>query len=242
MVDGEGKLPPAVPAATGGWFTASTWIALAIIVPGIPFGCVFGYVFIFPAMSIGLIEFSLLYYALAVGVVVWIVAMFVRVFVRKRKDLLLWTALRYGVIALGGAALLVPIVIVMQCFIGPPGYVRLTEKFLVQMKRDADIPSIRKWAQAQRIRLYATSIPSGEDYSVPRDQWPPAIQKLKPARVLYNRETHCVHVVFGGGLYPIWGLSVAPKGTLPSDDQRFLHWCDYTLPLEDGAWVWCENE
>jgi chromate transport protein ChrA len=242
MVDGEGKLPPAVPAATGGWLSASTWIALAIIVQGILPGILLAYMFILPAMSIGLFEVSVLYYALAVGVVAWIVAMFVRVFVRKRKELLLWTALRYGVIALGGAALLVPIVIVMQCFIGPPGYVRITEKFLVQMKRDADIPSIREWAETQRVKLYATSTPSGEDYSVPIDQWPTAIQKLKPARVLYDRETHCVHVVFGGGLYPIWGLSVAPKGTLPSDDQRFLRWCDYTRPLEDGAWVWSETE
>jgi hypothetical protein len=235
MVDGEGKLPPAVPAATGGWFTASTGIALAIMAIYPPF--VYG--FIRPAMSIGMMEFSLLYYALVVGVVAWIVAMFVRLFVRKRKELLIWTALRYGVIALGGA---VPLVIVMQCVIGPPGYIRIVEKFFVQMKRDADIPSIREWAETNRVKFEATPTPGLSSYSVPSDQWPPAIQKLKPAWVLYERETHCVHVGFGGGLYPVWGFSVALKGTLPSDDQRLLRWGDYTRPLEDGAWVWSETE
>jgi len=238
MVDGEGKLPPAVPAATGGWLSASTWIALWVVAIYPPFV----YAFIRPAMSIGMMEFSLLYYALVVGVVAWIVAMFVRLFVRKRKELLLWTALRYGVIALGGAALLVPLVIVMQCVIGPPGYVRMTEKFLGQMKKDADIPSIREWAEAQRVKLEATPTPSWEDYYVPSDQWPPAIQKLKPQRVLYDPGAHCVHVIFGGGLPGIWGFSVALKGTLPSDDQRLLRWGDYTRPLEDGAWVWSETE
>ena len=64
MVDGEGKLPPAVPAATGGWLSASTGIALVIVAIYPPFV----YAFIRPAMSIGMMEFSLLYYALVVGV------------------------------------------------------------------------------------------------------------------------------------------------------------------------------
>ena len=212
-------------AARSRWYSASTWLALATVLVYVIF--TFGFPLIPITITAGSMEDLLLYVAPAVGVVVWVAAMAVRVFVRKNRQLLIWTALRYGVLAFGGTGLLF-----IPLGLASPGYIRKTEQFRRQMQQKADIASIRAWADAYQPTPDDNRTIGGKDVFVSREKWPECIRRLDPEMVLYTPDKRCVHIIFGGG-FGHWGLSVGPKG-VPALGR------EYKLPLEDGAWVWHE--
>lgn len=212
------------PVKRGRWYSASTWAALAILLVYAIF------TFVFPLIPIvivaGSMEDLVLYVAPVLGLVLWLAGMAMRILVRRTRNQLIGTSIRYAVVAFGGAGLLVLII-----GMGTPGYIRATARFQRQMQKEADVPAIRAWAQNYEPTSQDQTVFEGESVFVRRDRLPDCIVKLKPGMVQFSLKTKTVHLIFGGG-FGHWGLTVGPKGTPPHGD--------YCLPLEDGAWVWHE--
>jgi hypothetical protein len=204
------------------WFSASTWLALAIVLVYIIF--TFGFPLIPVLIQAGSME-DMIHSAVPIlSLILWLVGMGIRILVRKKRNQLIWSGLRYGIVAFGVAGLLVMIV-----GGATPGYIRATQKFQKQMQKEADIPSIRAWAETFQPSAENRPTIWGGGVFIDNKQWPECIKKLNPNVVQYSTEDKTMHLIFGGG-FGHWGLSVGPKGT-PT-------YGDYTLPLEDGAWVW----
>ena len=206
------------------WYGAITWIAAAILA----FYAIltFGFAFI-PIIWVGSMEQLILYVVPAIALPIWCIAMYVAIRYGKfRAPTLVWTGIRYGIITFGLAGLLV-----MAVASGTPGYIRKTEQFQATMRKQADIPAIRAWAAAYEPASDATPTLSGNGVFVYRNELPDCITTLGTGIVQYTTGDKTVHLIFGGG-FGHWGLSVGPKGTQP--------YGGYTLPLEDGAWVWHE--
>jgi len=210
---------PAATAKSSRWHSASTWLALAIVL--LCFVFTFEYPLILIAIIAGSMDdvvfdvapmYGLVFWSVPViGLLVWIVAMLVRWLGRKQSGLWLWTAFKYGIIAFGGTGLAVMVMMVAS--------------------RNVDIASIRDWSRAYQPPSDAEATLSGNGVFVPAEQWPEAIRRLNPEMVQYTLGDKCVHIIFGGG-FGHWGLTVGPKGTTPYGDR--------TRSLEDGAWVWEE--
>jgi hypothetical protein len=106
--------------------------------------------------------------------------MVIRVYVRKIRRQLVWTGLRYAVIAVGMAGFLI-----IAYGFATPGYIRGAERFAREMKRNADVAAIRAWME--------TLQPSQQQaLSVPKDRWPDCVARLHPRQVLYDPDARTV--------------------------------------------------
>ena len=209
------------------WYSASTWVALVVF--AIYVALTFGFPLI-PLMIIaGSMEQVLLYFAPPIGLALWLGAMAVRIFVRRNRRQLVWTALRYAVIAFGGAGLFV-----IAVASGTPGYIRKTKQVQRQMQEEADIAAIRAWVDTRFPASAASTNPAYEaPVVIPPDEQPACIRRISGFHTaLYWPAKRELDLVFGGG-FGHWGLTVAPEGTPMPESGHFL-------PLEDGAWVWHE--
>ena len=229
MTDIETTIQPE--AAAVHWHSRSTWVALAIILfyvvftfvlPVIPLFIIFGTVASPFAISVA-----------AVAGVIWLAAMAHHIFTRKSRKQLIWTAFRYGIISLGGTG-----IIVMLLSLSTPWHVRQNETFARQMRREADIPAIRAWAETTLFvptpPPFTTGLGETKFYE---GETPGCMKSITGFNfIAFSSEDKTVELVFGGGLGH-WGLTIAPLGTKPP--EGFGH---YTLPLEDGAWVWQEMQ
>lgn len=177
-----------------------------------------------PAVVLGSMEqeFSLRGAFVCLGL--WGTAVCVDILARGLRQRLAWAALRYLVIIFCGSGLFV-IILASRT----PGYIRQMERFQGQMRREADIARIRKWASAY-CPCPESQPTSNEKWSyVPSEDWPGCVRNLHPEHVRYTCDDRTIHIMFGSG-FAFYGLSVGPEGTSP--------YGDYALPLEDGAWVW----
>ncbi len=210
-----------------GWRSHSTWIALLIILFYVVFTFVLPVIplyFIFGAIGGPLVAATPF-----VALVIWLAVMAFRIFGRKNRKLIIWTALRYGVIALGGTG-----IAMMLLSMSTPWHVRRNERFAEQMRREADIPAIRAWAEEA---LFGPEEPTSNPCIGGRiylGELPDCVKTITGFNyIAFSREDKLIDFVFGGG-FGHWGLTIAPLGTEPEGH--------YILPIEDGAWVWQEMQ
>lgn len=159
-----------------------------------------------------------LYVGIPAATLAWVVGMLVRVFLRRRRDRLVWTALKYAIISFGGMGILIGVATPMA-----PGYRMHLLGYSLHMKAWVNTEEVRRWAQS---RPPATQPREG----VPAEEWPASLRNVPYCMgyVTVNPTTRAVRFDEGGG-FGHWGLVVAPRGTpTPKGD----------IELEDGVWVY----
>ncbi len=170
--------------------------------------------------------YLVLYLGAPCAAVAWLVAMLCRLFVFKQRRELVWTGVKYGVICFGLMGICFGLLL-----LAAPGYVTMTEGFWIHMKVWADVEAIRTWGVSYELDGEEPETLSEGSVFVDRGRWPRSIRWLGPNMVVLELRDRSVNLVYGGG-FGHWGLTVGPKRTEPPGD--------FTIPLEDGAWVWHE--
>jgi hypothetical protein len=216
----------------GRWYSDSTWIALGLLLFYLAFTFLLPFIPAFIMASGG--ERILLRYAPIVALLLWVAGMWDRYRRRKVGGQVVWTGFRYGIISLGLSGILVMFV----CWLTPKYiHIRQARQLQEQMHKKADVQAIRLWAESYQPPAADDSHYPPATVDVPKKEWPECIKKLDPQYVTYFRATKVVSVIWGGGFLTPWGLCVGPKGAGPAKEYG-----GYTLPLEDGAWVWAHLE
>ena len=154
----------------------------------------------------GSMEGLLLLWVPILGTVLLLLFVGIRIILGKMGDRLIWRVVKYATISFGGAGF-----IVMGLASTTPGYIRKTEQFQAEMKKEADIPAIWQWAESYKVE--PTS--KGDRVSVDAKNWPDCVRRLKPNFVLFNPDKKIMWLWFGSG-FGGWGLAVGPKGD-PAD-------------------------
>jgi len=209
--------------------TLSGWLALGIVLIYAGAGAA---MFVLPRRLYLLIivahfVFYLVVYVGAPGAAVaWLVAMLCRLFVFKQRRGLVWTGVKYGVICFG----LMGICFGVLAFT-VPGYVTMSAGFWIHMKVWTDVEAIRSWGVSCELDGGESETLSKGSVFIDRDRWPRSIRWLGPNMVVLGLKDRSVNLVYGGG-FGHWGLTVGPKRTGPFGE--------FTILLEDGAWVWHE--
>ncbi len=169
-------------------------------------------------------SFLVIYIGMPLACLVWAISMGYRIFIRKNRQLMIWTGIKYGIIVFG-------IMGFVFWFWGsvPPTAKTFTLGYWIHAKVWLDTEEIRRW-----IKENQTSIDTNTN--VPLAKWPSSLKMipLQSGRLYYDKKNSTITLDEGGG-FGHWGLTVAPKQT-PIPDG----WC--VLKLEDGAWVWHEYQ
>jgi hypothetical protein len=172
------------------------------------------------------VSYLVVYVGAPCAAVAWLVAMLCRLFVFKQRRGLVLTGAKYGVIFFG----LMGICFGVLAFT-VPGYVTMSAGFWIHTKVWTDVEAIRSWGMSCELDGGESETLSKGSVFIDRDKWPRSIRWLGPNMVVLELKDRSVNLVYGGG-FGHWGLTVGPKRTGPFGD--------FTIPLEDGAWVWCE--
>ncbi|MBN1513176.1 MAG: hypothetical protein JXB13_14265 [Phycisphaerae bacterium] len=222
----ETRGPSSDPSPRREWLGPSGWIALAILL-------VYGMLtFVHPFIPIvivaGAMEELIFYGVPALGGVLWVIAMFVRLRDRGacRPGLVAWIAIRYAIVSVGVAGLMV-----MEIGSRTPGYIRFTARFREQMRESADVVAIREWVERVTAEQRGFSTEEAEILWLNGEECPACVRELRPMYVMVDVEEGAVDLIFGGGLGH-WGIHIGRPGASPP--------AGYTLPMEDGVWVWHE--
>jgi hypothetical protein len=145
---------------------------------------------------------------------------------RLTRAMVLWTALRYGIVSLGVVGYGMTAITVIH-FLHTQSGTAATKRFYDRMEEEADIPAIRAWMDEYVASLHD---PVEGRFFPDESSWPPCVAKLKPRLAILDPSEMTLDLHFGEGRprsYMV--LTVAPKWRSPLG--RAIH-------LEDGAWVW----
>ena len=208
------------------WYSLSTWLALGVIALYFLIGWpsshdLFhsGCSYLAPLFLNIILPISIL---LAAG------ALTIRVCrARLTRTMVLWTALRYGIVSLGAVGYGITAVSVIH-FLHTQSGPAITKRFHDRMEEEADIPAIRAWMDEYVASLHETV----EGRFFPDESsWPPCIAKLQPRLAILDPSEMTLDLHFGEGRpRSFMVLTVAPRGESTSL-ARAIH-------LDDGAWVW----
>ncbi|NIP24248.1 MAG: hypothetical protein GWN67_02655 [Phycisphaerae bacterium] len=169
-------------------------------------------------------SFLVIYIGMPLACLVWATSMGYRIFIRKNRQLMIWTGIKYGIIVFGIMGLVFGL-----CGLVPPTAKTFMLGFWIHSKVWLDAEEIRRW-----IKENQTS--TDPNTNVPLAQGPFSLKMiaLYSGRLNYDKQNSTITMFQGSG-FGHWGLTVAPKGT-PIPDG----WC--VKKLEDGAWVWWDDQ
>jgi hypothetical protein len=168
-------------------------------------------------------SFLVIYIGMPLACLVWAISIGYRIFIRKNRQLMIWTGIKYGIIVFGIMGLVFGL-----CGLVPPATKTFMLGFWIHAKVWLDTEEVRGW-----IKENQTSIDSNTN--VPLSEGPFSLKMIAfySGRLNYDKQNSTITMFQGSG-FGHWGLTVAPKQTpIPNG------WC--VLKLEDGAWVWMDD-
>ncbi len=169
-------------------------------------------------------SFLVIYIGMPLSCLVWAISMGYRIFIRKNRQLMIWTGIKYGIIVFGIMGL-----VFWLWGLYPPPDKTFMLGYWIHTKVWLDVEEVRRW-----IKENQTSIDSNT--YVPLAQWPSSLKmiSLYSGGLNYDKQNSTI-TLHQGGAFVHYCLTVAPKQT-PIPDG----WC--VKKLEDGAWVWWDDQ
>lgn len=168
--------------------------------------------------------FLVIYIGMPLACLAWAISIGYRIFIRKNRQSVILTGIKYGIIVFGIMGL-----VFWLWGMVPPTAKMFTFGYWIHAKVWVDVEEVRRWIKENEKSIEPNT-------NVPLAQWPSSLKMipLYSGRLHYDKQNSTITLDEGGG-FGHWGLTVAPKGaTIP------YGW--FVLSLEDGAWVWHEYQ